>query len=406
MEETSSFIGNFLHQKRLIILKNILKKLDHNYKVLDMGCGGGVTMTTFKESGFTHITGIDFAEESIVRCEKKGYVCEKDVFLMDATHTSFPSNSFDIVFSEGLWEHFPDPRPHMAEAARLSKQYIIVYQPDHFSFFGFLMYIGWGAFNKNKGGVKEYSFLLSYFKQFLKFYGFDFIKSYSTPFHEGEIMVFKKHNTWHIAQQHELTYSQTKEPRLYHAHSLEFWQKLLSLENIEGQGIEVGCGNIGMYNFTSNIIGLDTINFHKHNFIQASAEHLPIIHSDFAILCNSLDHCENPDQVLKEITLTTNKLILRTYIHPKIVSFLLSKLDKMHPYHFTKSDIKHFSLMLGIENFIEISSTITSPFVLWHHTDNWQEKFKLLIMYLLNIHAICIHLSISSDSFKQQDVTN
>ena len=192
IEESGSFYGKLLHKKRIIILRNIIKNLDHNYSVLDMGCGSGATMTTFKEAGFTNIIGIDFAEESILRCEEKGFVYGRDVFLSDAKHTIFYDEQFDIIFSEGLWEHFLDPRPHMTEAARLSKQYIIVIQPDHFSFFGYLMHLGWTIFNKNKGGVREYSFPLFYFKQFLQLYDFQLIQSKSTMFHEQTIMVFKK----------------------------------------------------------------------------------------------------------------------------------------------------------------------------------------------------------------------
>ena len=192
IEETGSFYGRLLHQRRLVILKDILSKFDARSKVLDIGCGGGSTITTFKEVGFDNIIGIDFAEESLERCEKLGLAINKNVFLMDAAHTRFLDKQFDIVFSEGLWEHFTDPRPHIAEAARLAKTYLIVIQPDHFSFFGFLMHLGWSLFSKDKGGVREYSFPLSYFTNFLKNYNFKLIESKSTLFHEQTVMVFKR----------------------------------------------------------------------------------------------------------------------------------------------------------------------------------------------------------------------
>lgn len=192
IESTGSFYGKLLHQKRLVILQNILKKLDPDSLVLDMGCGGGSTMMSFKQVGFNKITGIDFTQESMKRCEKLGFIYGKNVFLMDAKKTIFPDKYFNIVFSEGLWEHFTDPRPHMAEAARVAKTYIIVIQPDHFSFFGLLMHVGWNIFSKNKGGVKEYSFPLSYFRDFLKLYNFELIESKSTLFHEQTVMVFKR----------------------------------------------------------------------------------------------------------------------------------------------------------------------------------------------------------------------
>jgi ubiquinone/menaquinone biosynthesis C-methylase UbiE len=192
LEESSSFLGILLRQKRLKILKNILKEFDHSLSVLDMGCGGGTTLIVLKDSNFKNIIGIDFTPESIEHCEKCGFVYGKDIFMEDAKQTSFPDNSFDIVFSEGLWEHFPDPRLYMAEATRLAKRYIIVIQPNHFSFFGRLMHIGWNLFSKNKGGVREYSFPLFYFSNFLKLYGFKLIASKSTILQEQTVMVFEK----------------------------------------------------------------------------------------------------------------------------------------------------------------------------------------------------------------------
>ena len=194
-------------------------------------------------------------------------------------------------------------------------------------------------------------------------------------------------NIWQTAQQHELTYINTKESQLWHMHSLEYWKEFLNLNKIVGQGIEIGCGMNGIYNYTSHILGLDTINFHKSNFIQASAEHLPFKQVDFAILCNSLDHCQNPKQVLNEVNKITTKLIIWTYIYPKLVSFLLSKFDKMHPHHFTEN---HFIKLT--KNYEITSITFSSPLFFSKYTNKRWMKFKLMIMYLLNIRSICIHL--------------
>jgi ubiquinone/menaquinone biosynthesis C-methylase UbiE len=393
IEETGSFYGKLLHQKRLIILKNILKTLDPTSSVLDMGCGGGSTISTFKQSGFVNIKGIDFTQESMHHCEKLGLKQNKDVFLMDASNTSFQDNSFDIIFSEGLWEHFTDPRPHIAEAARLAKTYIIVIQPDHFSFFGYLMHLGWQLFAKSKGGVREYSFQLSYFSNFLKMYNFDLVLSKSTPLHEQTIMVFKKKAKWRTAQQHEQRYIHNTEDKIWSIpYSFEYWEKFFNL-NLKGQGIEVCCGNHGIYNFTSNITGFDSINFHKSNFVLGVAEHLPFKSVDYIICGNGIDHCQNPKQVLNEFTKATNKIILWVYTHPKITSFILSKLDKMHPHHFTKQNLNK---LLSNIPFVKTFETSYSPLCHWRYTKTRGAKIKLLIMYLLNIQGNCIHLEKSN----------
>lgn len=192
LEDSSSYYGRWLRRKRLELLKEIFKKYSRSLSVIDIGCGGGDTLRIFKNLGFKNLIGIDFAEDSIAHCEKLGFIRDKELFVMDAKHTTFPDNSFDIVFSEGLWEHFADPRPYMLEAIRISKKYIIVIQPNHYSFFGKLMQLGWKQFSKSKGGVEELSFLLSYFREFLKIYSFRLVETKSTLIREQVIMIFKK----------------------------------------------------------------------------------------------------------------------------------------------------------------------------------------------------------------------
>ena len=202
-------------------------------------------------------------------------------------------------------------------------------------------------------------------------------------------------NAWLTAQQHEQHYSATIETKTWKMHSLAWWTNYLQLTSITGQGIEIGCGNNGIYNFTPNILGIDTINFHKPNFIQATGEHLPIKQVDFAILFNSLDHCQDPQSVLNEASKVTNNIILWTYIHPKLVSFILTKIDKMHPYHFTNTDVRKLT-----QNFTKTKETCNSPLIFAKYTTNRQMKFKLLLMHLLNIRGTCLHLTSLPQEYK------
>jgi len=192
LEESASIVGKFLRKQRFQILFKMLKNFNRNLSVIDIGCGGGLTLKFFRDTGFTNSIGIDFIQHSIDHCSNLGFTKEKDIFLMDAKRTSFQNDNFDIVFSEGLWEHFTDPRPYMAEAVRIGKKYIIVIQPNHFSLFGWFMHAGWNLLSRDKGGVLEYSFPLSYFRNFLKSYNFKLVKSKSTIFNEQAIMIFEK----------------------------------------------------------------------------------------------------------------------------------------------------------------------------------------------------------------------
>lgn len=192
VDARSSPIGMWLRQKRLKILSRIFSELDSDMSVIDVGCGGGTTLVLIRKLGFKNSIGIDYVQASLDRCKALGFEQNKDVFLMDAGATTFPDQHFDIVFSEGLWEHFSDPYPYIAEAARISKRYIIVIQPEHYSPFGRLMLIGWRLFNANKGGVKEYSFRMSYFTQTLSGLGFEIVQTRSTILKEHMLLVYRR----------------------------------------------------------------------------------------------------------------------------------------------------------------------------------------------------------------------
>lgn len=250
-----------------------------------------------------------------------------------------------------------------------------------FSYINILAYNDWGL-----AGIYDWDYEISFVFRAVTFI---FLFLIFRRMKLTEVKTHERFKKWQTAQQHELNYATKQEPQTWKMHSLNWWINYLHLTSISGQGIEIGCGNCGIYNFTPNILGIDSINFRKSNFIQATGEHLPITHTDFAILCNSLDHCQNPEQVLDEVSRITNTIILLTYTHPKIVSFLLSKLDKMHPYHFTKHDL---NTLLKTINFAKMIKMSYSSLILWKYAKSKTAKFKLLIMYLLNIHAVCIHL--------------
>ena len=192
IEDSATWVGKYLRKKRLEITKEMLRPLDKLLSVIDMGCGGGRTLTALRNAGFQNSIGIDYVEASLVCCEEKGFKIDKDVFLVDAKQTPYPDRHFGLVFSEGLWEHFLDPVPFIQEAARIADRYILIIQPDHFTLFGRLMKIGWDLFTSNKGGVKEYSFRLSYFQDELRRLGFTLVSKKTTSLGEQAVMLFER----------------------------------------------------------------------------------------------------------------------------------------------------------------------------------------------------------------------
>jgi len=190
IEASASIIGKWLRRQRLTHVKNILYSFDSDNSIIDMGCGAGTTLKLLRDIGFNNSIGIDFSVEAIKRCEALGFVEGKDVFNVDALKTPYLDNEFDLVFEEGLWEHFVNPSPFVVEAARISKKWVLVIQPNHYTPLGWLLHWGWKTFSG--GGVFEYSFPFSYFINILDTCGFDMVDRRRDLFRAQDVALFRR----------------------------------------------------------------------------------------------------------------------------------------------------------------------------------------------------------------------
>jgi ubiquinone/menaquinone biosynthesis C-methylase UbiE len=164
----------FHYQKKAIKEAVDRADLSKRAKIIDVGCGSGKALFYFRDFGFRNSIGVDISNNALKICESLGLKRGKDVFLMDASKIKFKDRSFDMVFAEGLLEHFKDFTPIAKEMARLSKRYILITQPDHFTPTGKM--INLLASNLEKAHVKEYDYHMSEFVEAFKKLGFD-IKS-------------------------------------------------------------------------------------------------------------------------------------------------------------------------------------------------------------------------------------
>lgn len=190
IEDSASPIGKWLRRQRIKITIEMLGQLPSDLTVIDMGCGGGTTLTVIREAGFDNSIGIDFVESALNQCERKGFVVGKDVYLVDAANTNYPDRHFGLVFEEGLWEHFEDPKPFMDEACRICDKWMLIIQPDHFTFFGGILHWLWMVLGS--GGVLEYSFTMEYFIEYLKTKGFVLKEKGTTMLNEQAVMLFRR----------------------------------------------------------------------------------------------------------------------------------------------------------------------------------------------------------------------
>lgn len=94
-------------------LDNLFKRfLDKgNKKILEIGCAKGKQLIHFsKEFGY-EVCGIDYSEKGVELAKQNLKIAgvEGTILCEDVFQTSFKEESFDIVYSMGLIEHFEDP---------------------------------------------------------------------------------------------------------------------------------------------------------------------------------------------------------------------------------------------------------------------------------------------------------
>ncbi len=94
-------------------------------KVLDIGCGYGRISSFLKDQGFD-VTAIDKDDKMVESTKTLGIRS----FSMDATNIKFKKDSFDLVVTDGLLEHFKNPDPILKEEKKVTKKYVVNFIPQ------------------------------------------------------------------------------------------------------------------------------------------------------------------------------------------------------------------------------------------------------------------------------------
>jgi ubiquinone/menaquinone biosynthesis C-methylase UbiE len=106
------------------ILKNI--NLEKDAKVLDVGCAYGRISSFFKNQGYC-VIAIDNNKKMVKFTKNLGI----RTLLIDATRISLKKNSFDLVVTDGLLEHFKNPDKILREEKRVTKKYVVNFIPKN-----------------------------------------------------------------------------------------------------------------------------------------------------------------------------------------------------------------------------------------------------------------------------------
>lgn len=189
-----NFFGRMLKSSQKKVLWKILDKiasLPRNSKIIDVGCGTGSTLNLFRRFGYRNAIGADFSEESLKICNKLfGYQKNRDVFQMDARKLKLRTKSFDMVFSDGVLEHLPDMSKSLSEFARVSKRYVLLFQPNQKSVFGLVK--DFVSKHHDVSWEREYEYSKNDYVAPLENNGFKLIASGSINFNEMMWLLFER----------------------------------------------------------------------------------------------------------------------------------------------------------------------------------------------------------------------
>jgi SAM-dependent methyltransferase len=138
------------------ILNEYLDKIDKPVKkVIEIGCGFGSNIHLLKKSrADVECHALDNSQVSVDIVNKK---IDK-AFMADCRDTNLPDDSYDLIFSAGLMEHFKDEKPLLDEWKRILSPggFIVTFVPAKYSLWQIYQFFHFG--NWQHGYEKAYSY--------------------------------------------------------------------------------------------------------------------------------------------------------------------------------------------------------------------------------------------------------
>lgn len=181
-EEKLTILGKAMFKAKRKALKKLVSELDVS-TVLEAGCGLGETMEVYRDAGIT-VSGVDISEDAVALCKRKGFDV-RHVSIEDLTET------YEMVSSDGMLEHFLNFEPMAKEFMRLADKYVLIIQPNYNSKTG--QTLAWLA-NMLRGSVNvyEYNYRLEDFQNIFEGNGFKQFKSVPVFADVFRILVYRR----------------------------------------------------------------------------------------------------------------------------------------------------------------------------------------------------------------------
>ena len=181
-EERLTFIGKIMFKAKEKVLATAINDIT-NANVIEIGCGLGHTMEVYKKNGLNCV-GIDVSSHAVSVCRNKGLnVTQRK--LEDITE------KYDLVSSDGMLEHFLNFEPYAQQLMNISKDYVLLIQPNHDSFWGkTLAYLA--ELLRGRENVFEYNYRIKDFITVFQNNGFMITGNYPIFCDVFRLLLFKK----------------------------------------------------------------------------------------------------------------------------------------------------------------------------------------------------------------------
>lgn len=119
----------------------IKKYVEKGSSVLEIGCGGSTWMPFFRREMACRVSGIDYSEDGLWLTHKNMDIQQLpcDLHKGDFLTHDFKGETFDVIFSRGVIEHYEDPRPFFERSMELLNPggLVITVIPNNRGLFGY-----------------------------------------------------------------------------------------------------------------------------------------------------------------------------------------------------------------------------------------------------------------------------
>lgn len=117
-------VVRFFAEQRIDYLEKILP-LDTVKSVFDVGCGDGFA-TYYLTEKVEKVEGGDISELML----KNNPLGREKLKIIDAENIDLPDQSYDMAIMWEVLHHLDNPAKSVAEMARISKKYVVIFEPN------------------------------------------------------------------------------------------------------------------------------------------------------------------------------------------------------------------------------------------------------------------------------------